>query len=245
MPRIMLVLQYDGTDYAGFQWQPDVPTIQSELQDALSHVLQESVAVTGASRTDSGVHALGQVVTFTTEKPIPLDNLVSAVNNRLPVAGNVASAQVVPDSFHPRYDAVRKAYSYRILNRRTGSPFISRYAWHIRELLDVESMRATGAIFVGRHDFAAYRVVGSGVEDTVRQIWRFDIEQEDSTIRILVEGNGFLYKMVRLMVGATVRVGLGQMTMEQVRAALAGHSGTKAGSPAPSCGLCLVRVDYA
>ncbi len=244
MAKIMLVVQYDGTDYAGFQWQPGLPTVQAKLQKALSAVLHEPVKVSGASRTDAGVHALGQVVTFTTEKPIPVANIVRAVNDHLPVAVNVASAQLVADSFHPRYDALRKLYSYRILNRQVGSPFISRYAWHIPEDLDIELMRAAGAIFVGQHDFAAFCAAGSSVEDTIRQIYRFDLEREDSTIRISVEGDGFLYKMVRLMVGTVLQVGLGRRAVDEEREILASRDSTQAGPTAPSCGLCLVRVDY-
>lgn len=244
MAKIMLTLQYDGTDYAGFQMQPNVPTVQGELQRALSTVLQEPVTVTAASRTDAGVHALGQVVTFTTEKPIPLSNIAPAVNDHLPVAVNVVSAQRMPESFHPRYDAVEKLYSYRILNRQLGSPFISRCAWHIPDDLNVESMKTAALVFVGRYDFARFCAAGSSVQDTVREIYRFDIEGEDSTIQMYVAGNGFLYKMVRMMVGTIVQVGLGRLTVEQVEQILVGTDDTKAGPVAPGCGLCLVRIDY-
>ncbi len=244
MAKLMLVVQYDGTDYAGFQWQPNVPTIQGELQRALETVLQEPTRITAASRTDAGVHALGQVVTFTTEKPIPASNLLRAVNEHLPVAVNVVSAEPVADSFHCRYDAVGKLYSYRILNRRRGSPFIERYSWHIPEDLDTEAMRVGSVTLLGRHDFAAFCAAGSSGTNTIRTIHRFDIEQEDSTIRMLVEGDGFLYKMVRLMVGTLVEVGRGRLEADNVRQILAGAEGFAAGPPALGCGLCLVRVDY-
>jgi len=244
MAQIMLVVQYDGTDYAGFQWQPNVATVQAEIQKALSGVLQEPVVVTGAGRTDAGVHALGQVVTFTTEKPIPTENIVGAINDHLPAAVNVVSARPVADDFHPRYDAIGKLYSYRILNRIPGSPFISRYAWHIPEPLDTELMRAASAVLVGRHDFATFCAAGSSVENTIRQIHRFDIEDEDSTIRMYIAGDGFLYKMVRLMVGTVVQVGLGRLAVAEVKQILGGPDEIKPGPPAPSCGLCLVRIDY-
>lgn len=244
MARIMLVVQYDGTDYSGFQWQPNVPTIQGELQRALGAVFQEPVTVISASRTDAGVHALGQVVTFTTDKPIPLANVTQAINDHLPVAVNILSAEAVPESFHPRYDAVEKLYSYRILNRRLGSPFISRYAWHIPEHLDIELMRAAASIFVGRYDFAAFGAADSSAENTIREIYRFDVEHEDSTIQMHAAGDGFLYKMVRMMVGTLVEVGLGRLAVEKVKQILAGPDGTKPGPVAPSCGLCLVRIDY-
>ena len=240
----MLVVQYDGSNYAGFQWPPDVPTVQAELQEALSGLLREPVVVTGASRTDAGVHALGQVVTFTSEKPIPTENIVGAINDHLPIAVRVVSAQPVADSFHPRYDAARKLYSYRILNRELGSPFILRYAWHIPESLDIELMRAASLVLIGRHDFAAFCAAGSSVENTVREIHRFDIEREDSTIRMYIEGDGFLYKMVRLMVGTIVEVGLGRLPVEKVKQILAGTDVAAAGPPAPGWGLGLVRIDY-
>ena len=244
MGKIMLVVQYDGTDYAGFQWQPDVPTVQGELQQGLEAVLHEPVTITAASRTDAGVHALGQVVTFTTQKPIPPANLVRAANDHLPVAVAVVSAQPVASSFHPRYDTVGKLYSYRVLNRRLGSPFIERYAWHIAEPLDTEAMRAASVILVGRHDFAAFCAAGSSPNSTIRTVQRFDIEQEDSTLRMQVVGDGFLYKMVRLMVGTLVEVGRGHLEVDNVRQILAGAEGFEAGPPALGCGLCLVRIDY-
>ncbi len=242
--RIMLTVQYDGTDYAGMQWQPNARTIQGDLQQALAGVLGHPVKITYASRTDAGVHALGQVVTFETDRPIPLPNLVRAANDRLPVAINVLAATYVDSDFHPRYDARAKLYSYRILNREAGSPFIGRYAWHLTESLDTEALRAGAAYLVGEHDFAAFCAAGSAVKHTVRTLYRLDCQQDGDIIELRFEGNGFLYMMVRIIVGMLVEVAAGRLIPDDVKAILESRDRNQAGPTAPPQGLCLVRVFY-
>jgi len=243
--RIMLVVQYDGTDYAGFQIQPDQPTIQGELEKALAEVEGTETRVTGASRTDAGVHALGQIATLETENPIPVPNLVRALNDHLPPAITVPEGTEVASAFHPCYSASGKLYSYRILNRPAGSPFITRYAWHVPDpVLDVAKMQEAAAILCGQHDFAAFASAGGKVENTVRDIFRFDVERHRDILEVHIEGNGFLYQMVRNMVGTLVEVGSGRCDAEEVAKLLQSRDRTLVGAPAPPQGLCLVRVYY-
>ncbi len=244
MRKLMLVVQYDGTDYAGFQIQPDAMTVQQELERALAGVVQHTVKIRAASRTDAGVHALGQVATFETSNPIPAEKLVVALNERLPVALNVVEAGEVTGEFDPRHDALRKLYSYRILNRPGGSPFLERYAWHVTEPLEVERMRLAAGYLKGNHHFGAFCAAGGSATDMVRELYRFDVDREDDLIEMRIEANGFLYKMVRNMVGTLVEVGRGRIAPEAVRQILAGQDRSQAGPTAPACGLCLVRVAY-
>lgn len=244
MRRVLLVFQYDGTDYHGFQRQPALPTIQGELELVLNRVLGEEVAVTGAGRTDAGVHALGQVAAFDTTNPIPMGNLLRALNDALPETIKLLSAEQVSAEFHPRYDATGKVYKYRILNRELPSPFINRYAWHVPEPLDVPMMRAAAEKLVGTHDFAAFCASGSSVEDTVRTMRHVDIEPEGDLLELRFEADGFLYTMVRIMVGTLVEVGLGRLSPEEVGRTLDSRDRPRAGPTAPPRGLSLVKVMY-
>lgn len=244
MRKLMLMVQYDGTDYAGFQVQPNVPTVQQELQQALAGLVGEPVKLRAASRTDAGVHALGQIVAFETTNPIPPANLVVAINERLPLAVKVVEACEVALDFDPRYDARRKLYSYRLLNRVTGSPFIARYAWHVAEKLDVAAMDVAAGLLLGRHDFSAFRAAGGAPTEPVRNLYRCDVNTDGDLIEMCVEADGFLYKMVRNMVGTLVEVGRGRLAAQQVAEILASRDRSRAGPTAPSCGLNLVRVSY-
>jgi tRNA pseudouridine38-40 synthase len=244
MRQVRLLVQYDGTDYAGFQSQPDRPTVQQTLEQALSRLVGEQVSIRAASRTDAGVHALGQVVAFTTESPIPAERVPRASNDLLPRAVSCVAGEDCDPAFHPRYDARGKLYSYRILNRATPSPFIGRYAWHLSRALDVEAMREGGSHLLGRHDFAAFCASGSAVRDTVREVSRLEISSDADVVDIRVEGDGFLYMMVRIVIGTLVEVGLGRMAPGRVAEILAGCDRDQAGPTAPPQGLCLVRVQY-
>jgi len=244
MRHVSLVVQYDGTDYAGFQIQPDNPTIQGELERALEKLLGGETRVTAASRTDAGVHALGQVVTFTTDNAIPVERLPEALNALLPRAIICEVAGEASPDFHPRFAAVSKLYSYRILNRRQPSPFIGRYAWHVREPVQVEAMQEAGGYLVGEHDFAAFCAAGGSAQSTVREIHRLDCRREGDLIESYVEANGFLYMMVRVIMGTLVEVGVGRMAPGKVRDILASGERGQAGRTAPPQGLCLLRVDY-
>ncbi|MGD9519912.1 MAG: tRNA pseudouridine(38-40) synthase TruA [Armatimonadota bacterium] len=242
--RILIVVEYDGTDYAGFQRQPDVPTIQGELEQALGQLLGEPTHLTAASRTDAGVHALGQVAVFSTDSSIPVENLPRALNNILSPAVSVVGACEVSAGFHPRFDAIGKQYTYRVLNRKVRSPFICRYAWLVTDTLERSAMRAAAEVLVGEHDFAAFCASGSSVRSTVRYLYRLDVDENADLIEFRVAADGFLYMMVRIIVGTLVEVGLGRRTPEDVAAVLASGDRRRAGPTAPPQGLCLVRVDY-
>jgi tRNA pseudouridine38-40 synthase len=244
MRRIRLIIQYDGTDYAGFQVQPDRPTVQRALEEALGRLLCEAVRVQGASRTDAGVHAAGQVVAFTTENPIPVERVVLALNALLPPDVAAVAADEVPADFHPQYSARRKQYVYRVLNRPLPSPFLGRHAWHVAPPLDVAAMQRAARPLVGEHDFAAFRAAGGAAKTTVRELFDLTVCTQDETIEFTLCGNGFLYMMVRNVVGTLVEVGLGRVPAERVAVVLASRSRSMAGPTAPPHGLTLVRIDY-
>ena len=244
MRHVTLVVQYDGTDFAGFQIQPDVPTVQAELQLALSRLLQQPTPLSAASRTDAGVHALGQVALFETESPIPVERLAQALNAILPRAVSIVSAAEAAEGFHPRYSAVEKLYSYRILNRWLPSPFIERYAWRVERPLVLDDIREAARGLLGEHDFASFCAAGSSVSDTVRRVHRLDVQREGDLVEFFLGGNGFLYKMVRIMVGTLVEVGLGRREPGDVERILLGRDRNQAGRTAPAQGLTLVKVEY-
>jgi tRNA pseudouridine38-40 synthase len=244
MRRVLLVVQYDGTDYHGFQRQPGLPTIQQQLERAARRVLGHDVTIIGAGRTDAGVHAVGQTATFDTDRPIPIERVAAALNAALPSDISVVRAMEAPVDFHPRFHAVGKVYGYRILNRELPSPFIGRYAWHIPEPLAVDRMRAAAGQLLGRHDFVAFSSAGSAVQDTVRTLVRLDVQSEGELLELRAEADGFLYTMVRRLVGALVRVGGGRLSVAQLVGILEGGDRTRAPWIAPPQGLSLLKVIY-
>jgi len=242
--HILIVVQYDGTDYAGFQRQPEVPTIQGELEKALTDLFGEPTHIKAASRTDAGVHALGQVATFFTTSPLPVERLPRVLNDALPPPIAVVQAREVAEDFHPRFNAVGKRYTYRLFCRSVRSPFVCRYAWHVPHRLDLQAMREAGRALVGEHDFAAFCAAGSSVRSTVRTLRRLDLEGAGDVVELHFEADGFLYMMVRIIVGTLVEVGLGRLEAQAVAEVLASRDRAKAGPTAPPQGLCLVRVEY-
>ncbi len=244
MRRVLLVVQYDGTDYHGFQRQPELPTVQQTLERALGELLGEQVSITGAGRTDAGVHAVGQTATFETDRPIPTERIVPALNAILPATVGVVSAEDVPLDFHPRFDAVGKLYGYRILSRVLPSPFIGRYAWHLPTPLDVGAMQEAGGRLIGRHDFVAFSSSGSSVQDTVRTLSRLDVWRDGELIEVRVEADGFLYMMARRIVGTLVEVGRGRRSVEEVGLIVESRDRTRVPAIAPPQGLSLIKVIY-
>ncbi len=244
MRRIRLTIAYDGTAYQGWQIQPGRPTIEAAVNEALHELLDEPVKVTGASRTDSGVHALGNVAVFDTGSRIPADKFSYALNSRLPDDIRVMRSEEVPAGWHPRRVKAVKHYAYRICNRAIPFPQERLYAYWYRYDLDLESMRKAAKVLTGEHDFKSFCSPGTDITDTVRTIYSFDIEKSGDTVTIAVAGNGFLYNMVRIIVGTLLRVGTGRLKPEDMQAVLDTKDRRAAGDTAPAKGLTLMGIDY-
>ena len=249
MPAFKITVAYDGTDFNGWQRQPDGTSIQALLEDALRELDARDVTVTGAGRTDAGVHALEQVAAFALERTIAPDALVRAVNVRLPESVRILTAEPVDASFHPRFDAKSKTYRYRVWNADVLSPFERRYAWHIIDRLDVDAMNVAAALLVGSHDFAAFCGTGSDAATTTRtilssRIAECGVRSESALLEYEVSGDGFLRHMVRNIVGSLVEVGRGRFPPSWLGEVLASRDRTKAGRTAPALGLFLVGVKY-
>ena len=244
---LKLVLAYDGTDFHGWQRQAGVRSVQQDMEDVLRRVLRHPLSVAGASRTDAGVHARGQVARVVTSAPIPVDNLQRALGHHLPADIALIHASVAAPKFHPARDALGKLYRYRIFNapQRPVAEFSGRYAWHMWHPLDLDRLRAAAAELVGTHDFAAFASQGSPRASTVRTVSRIGVRRCVHQVLIDVEGGGFLYNQVRNMVGTLVEVGRGHWAPERMREILAGQDRRQAGPTAPAHGLCLQWVRYA
>ena len=241
--RIMLTIAYDGTDYCGWQIQKNGVSIEEVLTGAVRNVTGEEMALCGASRTDSGVHALGNVVTFDTESSIPAEIFARAINTNLPHDIRVRNSREVPGNFNPRYDGL-KTYEYYVLNTPDEIPTERRTHWYVTYELDLGQMRKAAQLFVGEHDFASFCCPRTNAKDTVREITAFEIEKKGDLITFHVEGTGFLYNMVRIMVGTLIRVGRGFYGPEQVAEILEQKDRRAAGATAPPQGLFLIGIDY-
>lgn len=244
MHRIKLTVAYDGTNYCGWQVQPNGVSIQSTLQKAIENLVGEKVNVTGASRTDSGVHALGQVAVFDTMKEIPDWKYALAINQRLPRDIVVQKSEEVSADFHPRYRSVVKTYEYRILNRRVQLPNERLYSYFVPGKLNLERMQEAAAYLVGEHDFRSFCSQKTKVLSTVRIIYDLTIEKQGDMIVLRIAGNGFLYNMVRIIAGTLLKVGFEQKTSEDIREALENPSGKAIGPTAPAHGLTLISICY-
>lgn len=245
MRRILLRVAYDGTNYCGWQLQPNGVTIESKLNEALRELLGEpQVAVTGAGRTDAGVHSLGNVAVFDTESRIPADKFPYALNARLPQDIRVQAAEEVELTFHPRKQNSIKTYEYRILNRRLELPLERSTSYFCHVPLDVEAMKEAGALLIGEHDFGAFCSAGSQAEDTIRRIYDLQVTKRDDIISIRVSGNGFLYNMVRIIAGTLIEVGSGRFTKEDVKQMLLTRDRRESGRKVPAKGLTMVSIVY-
>lgn len=244
MKRVKMIVAYDGTNYKGWQVQPNGITIEEVLNRELSRMLGEQIVVTGASRTDSGVHSLGNVAIFDTETRMPADKISFALNQRLPEDIVVQGSCEVPADWHPRYAASRKTYEYRILNRTFRMPTrrLDTYFYHYP--LDVEKMKKAASFLVGEHDFKSFCAVGAQVKTTVRTIYACDVKKDGDIITIRVTGSGFLYNMVRIIAGTLIKVGGGEITPEQIREILEAHDRSAAGPTAPAHGLTMMGIEY-
>lgn len=244
MRCIRMRVQYDGTLYHGWQEQPGLETVQGTLTEGLATILGERPAIEGAGRTDAGVHAMGQVAAFKTERPIEIPRLQAALNSRLPADIAVSRMAEATLDFRPSRDAVGKHYRYRIYRGPLKPVFEARYVWHWHRPLEVEPMREAARRLVGRHDFKSFEGGGSERANTVREVFRLDILDAGAELHVEVEGNGFLYRMVRNLVGTLTEVGRGHRLPEWVAEVLEAKDRTAAGPCAPPHGLCLIQVRY-
>ncbi|MDF2907933.1 MAG: tRNA pseudouridine synthase [Herbinix sp.] len=244
MKRIKLVIAYDGTGYCGWQLQPGQPTIEAELNKALSELLKEDITVIGASRTDSGVHALGNVAIFDTESAIPAEKICFALNVRLPEDIRVQSSSEVAPDWHPRRTVSRKTYEYRILSRKIAIPTQRLYSTFIYYDLDLNRMKEAASYLIGEHDFKSFCSVKTQAMDTVRTIYQLDVSKNGDNITIIVTGSGFLYNMVRIIAGTLIEIGRGAYPPERMREMLDGRDRGLAGPTALPEGLTLVGIEY-
>jgi tRNA pseudouridine38-40 synthase len=249
MRNIKLTLAYDGTDFYGWQVQPDAPSVQDRLASAIGRVTGEKVLPQGSGRTDAGVHALAQVASFQTESSIPAENLVKALNDTLPPSIRVMAAAVVPPDFHARKSAVSKTYRYRIYRQPICPPFLARYVWHYPYPLAFESMQEAANAIVGEHDFTSFAAVDPerGQEEkrsNVRRIFFSSWEQHGDEYVYAVRGNGFLHHMVRNLVGTFILVGKGTLDVADVKRILGARNRSEAGATSPPSGLYLETVEY-
>jgi tRNA pseudouridine38-40 synthase len=250
MRNLKVVLAYDGSEFSGWQVQPDAATIQGTLASAIGRVTGEKVLPQGSGRTDAGVHALAQVATFATESPIPAQNLVKALNDMLPFSIRVLQASEEPLDFHARKSAHTKTYRYRVYRGAICAPFIARYVWHYPFPLDEDAMRRAACLVIGEHDYTSFAAVDSerGREDetisNVRTIFVSTWERAEEELVYTVRGSGFLHHMVRNLVGTFVLVGKGTLKTEDITGILAARNRSAAGATAPASGLYLVDVEY-
>jgi len=245
VPTVKLVLTYDGTRYAGWQFQKNGPSIQAAVEQALSTLHQAPVRITGAGRTDAGVHALGQVASFAVERPLPVAAYVKGMNDLLPEDIAVCQAEVCPGPFDARRDARGKRYRYRIDNAPNRAPLSRRQAWQLFRPLDAGAMRAAAAPLLGRHDFGAFRAASCEAHHAVRELRRLEVLGEGGgRIEVVVEATAFLKHMVRNLVGTLVDVGLGTRTAASMTDVLSRRDRTLAGRTAPPQGLVLEEVFY-
>ncbi len=244
MKRIKLTIAYDGTNYCGWQIQPNGITVEEVLNKALQKLTGEPILVIGASRTDSGVHAMGNVAVFDTETSIPPERIAMALNQRLPEDIVIVKSEEVPLDFHPRYCDCSKTYEYHIINTRIPIPTKRLTNYFVSYNLNLEHMRQAATYLVGEHAFVSFCNVRTDVENTVRTITALDILENGNEITIRITGNGFLYNMVRIIVGTLIRVGRGFYTPEKVKEILEAKDRKAAGVTAPAHGLMLMNIEY-
>jgi tRNA pseudouridine38-40 synthase len=260
MRNLRIVLAYDGTDFCGWQVQPDAQSIQGTLSRAIGRITNENVLPQGSGRTDAGVHALAQVATFATASSIPVDNLVKALNDVLPSSIRILEVTEKPPAFHARKSAQAKTYRYRIYRGTICSPFFARYVWHYPYPLNTEEMALAAPFVIGEHDFTSFAAVDpersrrdrsnlgrtndDRPESNVRRIFDSSWTQKDDELIYTVRGSGFLHHMVRNLVGTFLLVGKGTLQPEDITRILEARSRAAAGATAPASGLYLVSVEY-
>jgi tRNA pseudouridine38-40 synthase len=243
---IVLTVEYNGANYHGSQYQTNAPTVQGEIEKALRKLTGEKIRVRLASRTDAGVHAAGQIVSFRTESRLPLNTFIHGLNHYLPGDIVVKEASAADHDFDVRRRAIRRIYKYYILNSATRSPMRQGFSWQVTGELDIEAMRQAGQALVGRHDFASFVTSAetARTKRTVRDVYKVEIARDGDMIVLEMVANSFLPHQVRNTIGALIRVGQGRMTIEDFTGMVAARTPGLAGPTAPAEGLCLVRVEY-
>lgn len=242
--RIKLDISYDGTNYHGWQIQPQAKTVEGIINQQLTELLKEEIVVIGASRTDAGVHAYGNVAVFDTMSRIPAEKIGLALNTHLPEDIRVQKSREVPLDFHPRHCDSIKTYEYHILNTEIPIPTERLYSYFFYRQVDIEKMKEAAQYLVGEHDFKSFCSAKTQVTDTVRTIYALEIWRDENKIKIRISGSGFLYNMVRIIVGTLLQVGTGYYVPEQVKEMLEKKDRTVAGPCAPAMGLRLVGIEY-
>ncbi len=245
LTKIVLIVEYDGTGYHGFQLQANVPTIQEEMEKALWKLTQERIRVTAASRTDAGVRAKGQVVSFRTKSSLPLQTFIKGLNYYLPEDIAVKAAYRISESFNVRRSALSREYNYYILNSLTRSPIKRDFSYLVAGHLDIEAMNEACQALIGKHDFASFAsCLGIEIKNTLRTVYRAEIQKNSEVVIFNMLANSFLPHQVRNTIGALIRVGLGKMTIDEFRSIIEAKKVSLAGPTAPAHGLCLMRINY-
>ncbi len=241
--RIMIKVAYDGRAYHGWQAQEGQLTVESVLNDALRQLFKEDIKVSGASRTDAGVHSRGNLAVFDTHARIPGEKVAAAMNTKMPDDISVISSREVPSDFHPRHCHSIKTYQYRILNTAVRDPLRNRYAHWTYTPLDEIKMQKAAEYLCGEHDFTSFCSVHAQTDTRVRTVYSVEVSREEDEISIVVKGNGFLYNMVRIIAGTLIEVGRGHMEAEEVGEILKAKDRHLAGPTAPPQGLCLMNIE--
>ncbi len=241
--RYRALVEYDGTDFLGYQIQAQGRTVQGEIENGLKQVTQSNIRIDGAGRTDAGVHAVGQVIAFNAAWKHTLEDLHRALNALLPPDIVISDLTTVDEAFHPRFAAIRRTYRYTIINQPWPDVLQRRYAWHIKEKLNVTAMTESSRFLLGTHNFASFGKPTQG-ESTVRQLTQADWFADNNRLTFEITANAFLYRMVRTIAGTLVQVGLGRLTAPEIKTILEARDLTRSAPPAPAHGLCLVRVTY-
>ncbi len=244
MKRILLTIEYDGTGYCGWQKQPNQKTVQGEIEDAILRSIGERVEIFGSGRTDAGVHGLNQTAHFDLKAPVPISKMAEVLNNALPSDISIKKAVIVDDDFHARFSIKKKQYLYKIYNSKDKDVFLANRAAWIKKELDIDKMREAAQMLVGTHDFHGYCSANTSVENFVRTIYEINLEKVDDFILISVTGSGFLYNMVRIIVGTLVDYALDKISKEDIETALSQGLRCHSGQTMPACGLYLKETFY-
>lgn len=244
MPKIKIVIEYDGSQYHGFQRQKNVNTIQQEIETAIRNLTGEIVSIEGAGRTDTGVHALGQVIAFKTDASIPADRWSLALNSKLPPNIFAHKSEEVPVDFHPRFSAVNKLYKYKIYRKRQGRIIYRNYALCSEEILNIEAMQKACSLLEGTHNFKAFCSSGSSVKNYIRTIYSCELNDGEEWLTMDIKANGFLYNMVRIIMGTLLEIGRNKISPEFLTQLFRVQDRSLAGPTVSPAGLYLVNVEY-